>query len=84
MQINRAKIFCEAKAGVKMNAAMYIFETIRYMLDRLYRGDQNHAKHYGTSFSTLNKCSFSRVYYSFKGHQPVYLFSLTKFYIFLQ
>lgn len=78
MQINRAKNFCEAKVGVKMNAAMYIFETVRYMLDRLY------SKHYGTSFSTLNKCSFSRVYYSFKGHQPVYLFSLTKFYIFLQ
>lgn len=83
MQISRARNFCEAKAGVKTNSTMYIFETVD-MLDILYRGDQNHAKHYGTSFSALHKCSFSHLYYSLKGHQSVYLLSLTKFYIFLQ
>ena len=49
----------ETKAGVKSKSTVSRLETIRDMLDIIFRGGgQTHAKYYRVSFSTLHKCYF--------------------------
>lgn len=52
----------ETKAGVKAKSTVSRLETIRDMLDIIFKGGgQNHAKYYSVSFSALCKCYFSHL-----------------------